>query len=346
LIRLTLLTFALLLLVLGARVTAEEPAVVSALESAMSVADGCAATAVLQPSLDASLKSIARCRALSQPPEAGGAAESGAPSAAQWTLERDATLINKDVGDERWSITYRLADGRVTGNIFRSSGAPLFVQCRQVSSDGDTGMFDCYGADACAGVPCGTDQYELIASNISLPLSFFYPPGDGPEPPPAPSFGEGTQVVGVDVAAGTYRAVHDGGCYWERLSGFGGSLDEIIANDFITDAGPAVVTIKPGDAGFSSQRCGSWTSDLRPILADRTTFGSGTFIVGTDIDPGTYRTDGAAGCYWARLSGFGGTLNEINANDFVPDPVPSLVTIRASDRGFLSSRCGQWRKVG
>jgi len=38
-----------------------------------------------------------------------------------------------------------------------------------------------------------------------------------------------------------------GKCYWKRLRGFSGTLDDIIANDIAT--GSTVVTISPGDAG-------------------------------------------------------------------------------------------------
>ena len=104
-----------------------------------------------------------------------------AQSGAQWTRDRDATLVSKDVGAERWAITYRLADGRVTGNVFRTDGGPpSFIDCRRTSVTDTDATFDCYGADACGGAPCPESQYTLIASGISLPLSFFFPPGDGP----------------------------------------------------------------------------------------------------------------------------------------------------------------------
>ena len=57
------------------------------------------------------------------------------------------------------------------------------------------------------------------------------------------SFGSGTHRVGSDISPGTYRtrsAVSS--CYWERLRGFSGDLDDIIANDF--SSGFQVVTIK------------------------------------------------------------------------------------------------------
>jgi hypothetical protein len=104
-----------------------------------------------------------------------------AQSGVQWTRARDATLVSKDVGAERWAITYRLADGHVFGNVFRSDGGPpSFLDCDRTSVTDTDATFTCYGADACGGAPCPTSQYTLIAADISLPLSFFFPPGDGP----------------------------------------------------------------------------------------------------------------------------------------------------------------------
>lgn len=71
---------------------------------------------------------------------------------------------------------------------------------------------------------------------------------------------------------------------------------------------------------------------------------SGTWLVGTDILPGTYKFDGSTdSCYWSRLSGFGGTLDEIISNDRPRGQ--SFVTIEASDKGFKTSGCGQWTRV-
>ncbi|CAN5623131.1 hypothetical protein BH24ACT5_BH24ACT5_20090 [soil metagenome] len=77
----------------------------------------------------------------------------------------------------------------------------------------------------------------------------------------ATSFGDGTWLVGVDVAAGTYRTqVTAGGfCAWKRLSGFGGDLDDVISIEVIDSEGPQIVEILPTDAGFSSDGCGIWT---------------------------------------------------------------------------------------
>jgi hypothetical protein len=72
-------------------------------------------------------------------------------------------------------------------------------------------------------------------------------------------------------------------------------------------------------------------------------FGDGTYQVGKDIQPGTYRIRvGSPGCYFARLKGFGGTIDDIIANNNVS--APTIVTISSSDKGFQSSGCGTWTK--
>lgn len=170
------------------------------------------------------------------------------------------------------------------------------------------------------------------------------PPTPTPTLPPGYQFGSGNRQVGSEVVAGaTYRTRKGSdGCYWERLSGFGGTLAEIEANDN-TD-GPAVVTIGAGDVGFNSRRCATWTQDLSPITAGGDEpFGEGTYFVGVDINPGLWKSDGNGSCYWARLRGFSGTISDIIANDNVDGP--ALVQIGAGDKGFIAgSRCGTWRR--
>lgn len=173
-------------------------------------------------------------------------------------------------------------------------------------------------------------------------------PTQAPKPNPTakpsptyPQFGDGTYQVGKDIQSGTYRTrVGSPGCYYARLRGFGGTIDDTIANNN-TDA-PTIVTIAATDKGFTSQNCGTWTKDLSQITANKTTFGDGMYIVGTDIMPGIYRNTGAQGCYFARLSGFGNTTDDIIANDNVDNP--TIVTISPSDKGFESTGCGTWTK--
>jgi len=78
--------------------------------------------------------------------------------------------------------------------------------------------------------------------------------------------GDGTHVVGRDIQPGTYQnSDSSGGCYWERLRGFSGTFEEIIANDFTTAT--AIVTIDPSDVGFKSNDCGVWTQIETPPTA-------------------------------------------------------------------------------
>jgi hypothetical protein len=163
-----------------------------------------------------------------------------------------------------------------------------------------------------------------------------------PTPVPYAHFGDGTFVVGKDIQPGTYRTREASpGCYYARLKGFGGTVDDIIANDN-TDY-PAIVTISRTDKGFESENCGTWTKDLSAITHSKTSFGDGMYIVGTDIKPGTYKSSGQSGCYYARLSGFGGTIDDIIANDNTD--TPAIVTISAGDKGFQSNNCGTWTKM-
>jgi len=171
------------------------------------------------------------------------------------------------------------------------------------------------------------------------------PPPLIPSPTPMPAgqaatFGDGTYIVGSDIAPGRYRARNLSFCYWERLSGLGGSFDETIANGNPSGSS-AVVEIRPTDKGFSSSGCGEWTTDLSAVTSSTTApFSDGTYIVGVDIAPGTWRSPGGGLCYWERLGGFSGEFGDIIANG-VPGG-QAIVTIASTDVGFSTSGCGEW----
>ena len=187
------------------------------------------------------------------------------------------------------------------------------------------------GGQSRGGVMIGfSESNEYVRKSMTTP------------PRPSRSFSNGTHT-GV---AGTWRnASNAEGCYWERLSGFSGTLDDIIVNDFTND-GRSIVTISPSDAGFSSNRCGTWVPDVGPItLSPNQPFAGGTFRVGRDISPGTWRSSpGTDACYWERLSGFGGSSDDVITNELADGQL--MVTISSTDQGFSSNRCGFWTKVG
>lgn len=77
-----------------------------------------------------------------------------------------------------------------------------------------------------------------------------------PPPPEAAITGDGIFIVGEDIEPGTYEANADDFCYWARLSGTSGELDDIIANG--NGPGHIVVTIKESDKAFETTGCGDW----------------------------------------------------------------------------------------
>ncbi len=161
-----------------------------------------------------------------------------------------------------------------------------------------------------------------------------------PIPTPEPGYGDGTWIVGTEITPGTYAAPGSDLCYWARLSGFGGNLDEIIANEL--SSGRQIVTIGPGDSGFETSGCGRWLP-LEDALTPLDAITDGKWVVGEEITAGTYAAPGSDLCYWARLSGFGGSLDEIIANEIGSGR--QIVTIEAGDAGFETSGCGTWTLI-
>lgn len=121
-------------------------------------------------------------------PDSGGAARAqsiapGRPahdapgSGLQITPDESSTLVNKDLGSERWSIA-RFANDRVTGIVYRGETAePAFVWCESMGANEVNDFFRCYGADSCRTGPCTRDDWTLIG-DVTIARSFFEP-----EPP-------------------------------------------------------------------------------------------------------------------------------------------------------------------
>ncbi|MCP4962723.1 MAG: hypothetical protein GY925_26075 [Actinomycetia bacterium] len=108
-----------------------------------------------------------------------------------------------------------------------------------------------------------------------------------------PVIGAGTYLVGSEVEPGVYRASR----YWARLDETG----EIIDNDLIGD-GFGIVVIQPSDAFIEFTGEAIAVDDFPAVDPIAMGYEGGTYLVGIDIEPGTYRvtaTDGTA--YAARL---------------------------------------------
>jgi hypothetical protein len=167
-----------------------------------------------------------------------------------------------------------------------------------------------------------------------------------PPPPPPATYAPGQYVVGSELAPGRYVMDADAGCYWERQSGFGGGIDEVLANDFRDFASRVLVDILVSDVGFEFDAdCGVLTS-YQGSSDQASAIVPGMHVVGEHIVPGTYSTNADSGCYWERLTGFSGTLSDVIENEFVGSTSQQLVTIQPSDVGFSSDAdCGTWQRV-
>ncbi len=77
-----------------------------------------------------------------------------------------------------------------------------------------------------------------------------------------------------------------------------------------------------------------------PPPAPKTTIDNdGTYVVGTDIVPGTYTSAGPAGdsaCYWKRVKG-GDTVDNALSNK------SQVVQIDPTDTAFKTSHCQPWQ---
>ena len=163
---------------------------------------------------------------------------------------------------------------------------------------------------------------------------------------PRTQFGTGQFLVGTEIQAGRYFSEPQEGCYWERQRGLGGTLDDIIANEFVGfNALQWIVDILPSDRAFETEDCGTWFKDA-VRFGLQTSIRPGVWAVNVQVPPGTYRANTLPGCYWERVRNFQGTLNAIISNDFVSSGGNRFVTIRSSDTGFHSDEdCGEWTRT-
>jgi hypothetical protein len=166
-------------------------------------------------------------------------------------------------------------------------------------------------------------------------------------PAAAKGLGGGTLIVGKDIQPGTYKAIATDslGGYWEREKDTSGSLDSVLANDNVAQGDQAVITILPTDKAFKSNGFGGWVKASGPSLTGGK-LGSGTLIVGVDIQPGTYTATatGTLGGYWEREKDTLGGADSVAANDNVNAGDKATVTISASDKAFKSTGFGPWAK--
>lgn len=167
-----------------------------------------------------------------------------------------------------------------------------------------------------------------------------------PAGPAGFAFGPGQKLLGSAIHGGRYFSDPGDSCFWRRLSGLGGTPEEVIADEFILfNPGQWVVDIRDSDRAFNGDTdCGDWFTTMRRGLESSIT--QGVWLVGAQITPGTYQSNVAEGCYWERNRDFEGTVDGIIANDYVSAPGPYALTISAGDAGFQSGvDCGIWTRA-
>jgi hypothetical protein len=89
---------------------------------------------------------------------------------------------------------------------------------------------------------------------------------------------------------------------------------------------------------YSSSSGGSYTTPA----ADPNTFSAGTYEVGTEIQPGTYKTTGSSWCYWERDKDASGEFSSIISNG--NSNGPGIVTVKSSDGYVEFSGTCTWTK--
>ena len=114
---------------------------------------------------------------------------------------------------------------------------------------------------------------------------------------------------------------------------------------------PVTITAKAAAAPIAPPVTATVTvTAAAPTSAAPAGIGDGTYVVGTDIKPGLYKTTGPAdtgdlaNCYWERDRDLSGGMGSIIANDNTSGP--TTVQISASDKAFKSNGCASWVKVG
>jgi hypothetical protein len=258
-------------------------------------------------------------------------------------------VVNPTGTSQSISVNFRTANGTVSLGSLPSippNGHMAFTLPQQFPAiAGQSGLTEFYSTSG---------SFSILALRFNPTVAFtaapvYFETGSpiisSGGPPPAVTFGTGVYLVGKDIPAGRYYTVPANGCYWERLSGLGGTLAEIIANDFIGSGyAQAIVDIKASDLAFSTNAgCGTWFST--PRVGFQAAISSGTWLVGAQITSGTYQANASSGCYWERLRDFTGNLSSIIANNFVSGAGPQLVSIGAGDIGFTTnSSCGTWTR--
>ncbi|WP_460755807.1 S8 family serine peptidase [Myceligenerans cantabricum] len=149
----------------------------------------------------------------------------------------------------------------------------------------------------------------------------------------------------VDVPAGTYTARAGSSlCVWERWA----SPTNRLGADY--GSGPRVATVKSNDWVFWSDGCGAWTKYFPGMTKARsTTPAEGVWILGDQLERGTYRTAGPSAadgvpCYYAILKETTGNRSGAHVIRSGTVTEPTTLTMPSGARAFETGGC-TWTRV-
>lgn len=145
-----------------------------------------------------------------------------------------------------------------------------------------------------------------------------------------------TVEIERDAALSSYASVK--GKYDSLQGGIVARESKVSARE--TEVGKADAAVKTAEAAVKARE-EAVTGAEKTKAAN--TIGDGTWTVGTDIEPGTYRASADVGssCYWG-IYATGSNGSNIVDNDLPGGGRPSVALSAGQD--FKSSRCGKWEK--
>jgi hypothetical protein len=186
----------------------------------------------------------------------------------QTSLDGRVTLIQRDVGPERWAITHDPESQTATGNIFFPGGGDAaFVYCEILGQDGDEFDLDCFGADACPSAPCTPAEWDPLGP-VTLPASFLSPPNGEPltaNPCPGGTERVGDDCVDTDIRAGQNFTNATVTCH--DLGRSVCSVETLMACDSLDLSKAAGAPVSCGDATDDGAARIIWTSGQSAAFA-------------------------------------------------------------------------------
>jgi hypothetical protein len=161
---------------------------------------------------------------------------------------------------------------------------------------------------------------------VKVTLTFFAPDGS------------------MDVMTGKPNAYIEGALATVQQSAQVGNTVELVYAPALGAFGMAVWWTYDGQDAMFSGRLPSLTTDTVDSSSDQSVDGitEGIYLVGTDIEPGTYRSEGpteAGTCFFFLEDESGGAIDSGGTRG------PAVVTIRADAYMFETSYCQPWTAV-